>query len=276
MRVVEARACPKVGERVGHERCRRGAVRCTATRQAFRQADAAGLQRRNQGNRAVHLTASARTAASRPLGARVRVPVCWPAGPPRSAPDTLARTRRLSLHRRQQGHRPVSAPLLIGRRHSDKGGRSVRCGCAGVRPGLRRLPCRTRATCVQPLVVLERPSACRADVRFIRDVSGFLLVVGLFANRRPALRASHMGGRVRNRGAPDPAGKIARRCVEGAGDLAVCLASYDRPNTSSYAYIMAAMAIGAVNSTPIRYKSTPPITSEIATIVKPNIVHHCR
>ena len=101
----------------------------------------------------------------------VRAAVCRPAGAARAAADALARARRLPAHRRQRGSRPVPASLLVGRRHSDEGGRSVRRRRPGVRARLRRVPGRARAARRQRPAVLERPSARRSAVRPVRDVS---------------------------------------------------------------------------------------------------------
>ena len=107
----------------------------------------------------------------RPAPRRVRAAVRRPAGAAHSAARAVARARRISARRRQRRPRAVPASILVGPRHSDEGGGSVRRRRAGLRAGLRRLSGRAGATRRQRPAVLDGAPARRHPVRSVRGLS---------------------------------------------------------------------------------------------------------
>ena len=143
---------------------------------------------------------------------RVRTAVCGPAGAARAPAHAVARARRLPARGRQRRSGALPAPVFVGARHPDEGGRSVRRRRAGLRARLRGDAGRARETRHQRPAVFDGRAALERPVRFLRRHSRRRSDVRTPADRRAQVGADVVGRRVDAGGgaraaARDPSGR---------------------------------------------------------------------
>src|SRR6516162_7513581 len=111
----------------------------------------------------------------------------------------MARSRGLPSCGGQRRPWTLPPPLIVRRRHSDEGRRSVWRRRAGVRAGLRRVPGGAGPARRQRPPLFDGPSAGGSAVRSVRDVPRWLLAARSAARRIAPSRAADMGGGVGER-----------------------------------------------------------------------------